>query len=97
MSVLDILKMSGALPLNELNLRSSGSSAQLTQELRKLMDEKLVAFDGALPTPEAVARRDQARAADAEGSARRTGPDAATGSDGPGSGFDRAGVPGRRG
>lgn len=54
MSVLGILKMSGALPLNELNLRSSGSPAQLTQELRRLMDAKLVDFDGALPDPEAV-------------------------------------------
>ena len=49
MSVLGILKMSGELPLNELNLRSPGTAADLQQELQALKAQGLVAFEGELP------------------------------------------------
>ncbi len=49
MSVLGILKMSGALLLNELSLRSAASSEQLRNELQGLKDIGLVKFDHDLP------------------------------------------------
>jgi predicted transcriptional regulator len=58
MSVLGILKMSGALPLNELSLRSGASSEQLTKELQALKDIGLVKFDHELPLADAFPSTD---------------------------------------
>ena len=54
MSVLGTLKTSGALPLNELNVRSRGSPAELRHELEVLLKEGLVTFDGDLPAADAI-------------------------------------------
>ncbi len=54
MTVLDILKMSGSLPVNELSLRSPGSAAQLLNEMTGLQDSGLIEVQGPLPSPENV-------------------------------------------
>jgi hypothetical protein len=54
MGVLGILTMSGSLPLNELNVRSTGSADDLRRELQILRDGGLVAFEGELPAPSAI-------------------------------------------
>lgn len=54
MSILGTLKVSGALPLNELNVRSSGSPEDLRKELESLVKEGLVTVQGELPEPDAI-------------------------------------------
>jgi hypothetical protein len=54
LDILNILKTSGALPVNELNLLTSGSTKYLVGELEMLRKRGLVEFDGQLPAPEAV-------------------------------------------
>jgi hypothetical protein len=54
-SVLNKLKTSGSLPLNQLNLLSRGSPEDLRGELQGLIDQKLVKVSGgALPAAEAI-------------------------------------------
>lgn len=55
MAVIDTLKTSGALPINELNLLSRGSATDLHGELSLLLDRNLIAVqDGALPKVEDI-------------------------------------------
>jgi hypothetical protein len=54
MSILTTLTLSGALPLNELNVRTPGSAAELLQELTLLHQGGLVDFDGQLPEMAAI-------------------------------------------
>ena len=54
MGVLDILKTSGSLAVNELNVRKSGSPDALLRELTVLHDGGLVDFDGHLPEASAI-------------------------------------------
>ncbi len=54
MSVLATLTMSGALPLNELNVRTPGSADDLLRELAMLHQGGLVDFDGQLPETAAI-------------------------------------------
>ncbi len=58
MGVLGILNMSGALPLNELSLRSAASSEQLRKQLQGLKDIGLVKFDHDLPVADAFLSAD---------------------------------------
>ena len=50
MSIVPLLRSSGGLPLNELRLRSSGSSEDVRDELAALIKQGLVELDGDLPS-----------------------------------------------
>ena len=54
MGILNTLKTSGSLPVNELNVLTSGSPGDLVKELSVLHQGGLVAFEGELPAPDRV-------------------------------------------
>jgi hypothetical protein len=57
MSIVPLLRSTGGLPLNELRLRSSGSSEDVRDELASLIKQGLVELDGDLPAnPEELQR-----------------------------------------
>jgi hypothetical protein len=56
MNVLDVLKMSGSLPLNELNVRVTGSTLDLRRELATLRANGYIeiAETNELPNPDDI-------------------------------------------